>query len=67
VDKKGKSTSKATFNTFWMWVNHGKLWVEKKENLSLFIKTLSSPIIQKDTHRNSVHTHTYPHLFPNWG
>jgi hypothetical protein len=50
-----------------MWENQGKLWVEKYENSLLFIKISPSLVIRKDTHRNSADTHTYPHLFPNWG
>jgi len=67
VDKKEKSTSQALLNEFWMWENQGKLWAEKYENSLLFIKNSPSPVIRKDTHRNSADTHTYPHLFPNWG
>jgi hypothetical protein len=50
-----------------MWENQRKLWVEKDENSTLATKNFPSPLIRKDTHRNSVDTHTYPHLFPNWG
>jgi len=67
VDKKEKPTSSALFKLFKVWENRGKLWVEKNATPSLLIKISLPPSFWKDTHRNTGDTHTYPHLFPNWG